>query len=127
MAKADSKQKNVRLRNDVWFAVEELQERWGVSRDMVLEKAITAAHAAFCGVTAAVDTVTTNSSFTPIGLDEIPGVQVGMGLPKNATCAHCGKKFVGARFASLCGDCIEAGHLGDVRECKACGERDGAL
>jgi hypothetical protein len=44
MVKADSKQKNVRLRFDAWFALEDLRERWGCSRDMALERMILQTH-----------------------------------------------------------------------------------
>jgi putative hemolysin len=62
----------------------------------------------------------------PVSPASIPGVQVGIGVPKNARCEHCGRMFSGRKGATLCRACSEAGHAGDVRECGACAERDGA-
>lgn len=43
--------------------------------------------------------------------------------PKNCSCKHCGDRFAGARFATLCGRCRDNGHQErqpeDCRECQS--------
>lgn len=52
----------------------------------------------------------------------IPGVQRGVAVdaPKNASCIHCGSRFAGTKFATLCRECQAGGHLGDPRNCGGC-------
>lgn len=40
--------------------------------------------------------------------------------PKNATCLHCGGKFAGPKWSTLCTACTGNGHRGDVRTCPEC-------
>lgn len=42
--------------------------------------------------------------------------------PKNAHCRHCGNRFAGSKFATICGACQNGGHVGDPRDCGACTE-----
>lgn len=37
--------------------------------------------------------------------------------PKNATCKHCGERFAGARFATICPGCKSGGHTLAPAEC----------
>lgn len=48
-------------------------------------------------------------------------------LPKNARCVHCGERFAGARTATCCIKCATGGHSVDVRDCRPCAERVGAI
>lgn len=43
--------------------------------------------------------------------------------PKNAFCKHCGERFAGQRFATICPNCKSSGHTLTPAECPACGER----
>lgn len=148
MAKADSKQKNVRLRLDAWFALEELQEQWNCSRDTALERAIVDAHQAAVGETSdlkqferAADSHQDTSFRFPVihtvpSIDPaaIPGVTRGPSpnsLPFPCRCVHSGcqgAKFQGAsRFANCCSGCEEKGHTLNPRECPACFDDVGAV
>ena len=64
----------------------------------------------------------------PSGFDpaSIPGVLQGAaGLPKNAFCKHCGNRFAGSKWATLCPDCQANGHRNvlpaDCGECRTSG------
>lgn len=41
-------------------------------------------------------------------------------LPKNATCRHCGNRFAGPKYATICSLCKSVGHTGDLRDCPRC-------
>jgi len=45
--------------------------------------------------------------------------------PKNAYCKHCGSRFAGQRFATICSDCKASGHTLTPAECPVCGEGRG--
>lgn len=45
--------------------------------------------------------------------------------PKNATCRHCGVRFAGQRFATICSSCKSGGHTLTPAECPACNEGRG--
>ena len=42
--------------------------------------------------------------------------------PKNAFCKHCGSRFAGARFATICPECKTSGHTLTPADCPVCGE-----
>lgn len=42
--------------------------------------------------------------------------------PKNAFCKHCGNKFAGSRFATICSGCKSQGHTNQPAECPRCTE-----
>lgn len=42
--------------------------------------------------------------------------------PKNAYCKHCGSRFVGAKFATICPECKSSGHTLTPADCPVCGE-----
>lgn len=42
--------------------------------------------------------------------------------PKNAYCKHCGSRFAGAKFATICPDCKSSGHTLTPAECPSCNE-----
>lgn len=42
--------------------------------------------------------------------------------PKNAYCKHCGNKFAGAKFATICPSCKSSGHTLAPAECPACND-----
>lgn len=42
--------------------------------------------------------------------------------PKNAFCKHCGNRFAGVKFATICGDCKSSGHTLTPNECPVCNE-----
>jgi len=42
--------------------------------------------------------------------------------PKNAYCKHCGKRFAGAKFATICPECKSSGHTLTPAECPVCNE-----
>ena len=42
--------------------------------------------------------------------------------PKNATCRHCGERFAGQRFATICQSCKSSGHTLTPAECPVCNE-----
>jgi hypothetical protein len=71
------------------------------------------------------------TTYTPaggIGLDGEMRIVAPSALPKNASCKHCGERFVGPKFAMICPDCKSGGHTNDPRECPVCLERGtGAL
>lgn len=125
MVKVDSKQKNVRLRFDAWFAIEELQERWGCSRDAALERVIMEAHGG-SGVGVAVNPVVRTSPVAGFDPASVPGVVVGP--PKVPTavkryrCDHCGTSPAVSRVGDICEGCRTSGHRNEVRECPKCGD-----
>jgi hypothetical protein len=41
---------------------------------------------------------------------------------KNCFCKHCGSRFAGPRFATVCGDCKSSGHTLSPAECPRCTE-----
>lgn len=42
--------------------------------------------------------------------------------PKNAHCKHCGNRFTGQRYATICPDCKSSGHTLTPAECPSCNE-----
>ena len=42
--------------------------------------------------------------------------------PKNAFCKHCGERFAGSRFATICSSCKSQGHTNEPAECPKCTE-----
>lgn len=42
--------------------------------------------------------------------------------PKNAYCKHCGSRFAGAKFATICPECKSSGHTNQPAECPRCGD-----
>lgn len=42
--------------------------------------------------------------------------------PKNCYCKHCGVRFAGAKFATLCSECKSSGHTNQPNECPKCNE-----
>lgn len=42
--------------------------------------------------------------------------------PKNAYCKHCGNRFAGAKFATICPECKSNGHTMTPAECPACND-----
>jgi predicted Zn-ribbon and HTH transcriptional regulator len=54
-------------------------------------------------------------------LPDSPGIPVETpSLPKNAFCKHCGHRFAGVKFATICPDCKSSGHTLAPAECPAC-------
>jgi Zn finger protein HypA/HybF involved in hydrogenase expression len=50
-----------------------------------------------------------------------PGIPVETpSLPKNAFCRHCGQRFAGSKFATVCPGCKGSGHTLGPAECPAC-------
>jgi Zn finger protein HypA/HybF involved in hydrogenase expression len=48
--------------------------------------------------------------------------------PKNAFCKHCGRRFAGPKFATICPECKGSGHTNTPAECPPCQDRGtGAL
>jgi hypothetical protein len=45
--------------------------------------------------------------------------------PKNCFCKHCGGRFAGLRYASICPTCKASGHTLTPNECPRCGEGTG--
>lgn len=45
--------------------------------------------------------------------------------PKNCFCKHCGERFAGAKYASICQGCKSGGHTLTPNECPLCGEGRG--
>ncbi len=56
---------------------------------------------------------------TPIEPSQISGVQRGS-PPKNAFCKHCGNRFVGSKYATICSECKSTGHTLIPAECPIC-------
>lgn len=52
-------------------------------------------------------------------LEQIPIVD---NRPKNAFCKHCGARFAGQRFATICPGCKSSGHTLTPAECPVCNE-----
>jgi Zn finger protein HypA/HybF involved in hydrogenase expression len=42
--------------------------------------------------------------------------------PKNAYCKHCGARFAGQRFATICPSCKRSGHTNQPANCPRCTE-----
>lgn len=42
--------------------------------------------------------------------------------PKNCFCKHCGSRFAGTKYASICADCKSSGHTLQPSECPGCNE-----
>ncbi len=42
--------------------------------------------------------------------------------PKNVTCRHCGARFAGQRFATICSSCKSDGHTLTPAECPICND-----
>lgn len=119
MPKADSTQKNVRLRNDTWFEVEDLQARWECSRDTALERAVNEAHGSGVDLSAAVVPGASLGALREIVAPTAPKA-VG-GPPLRYKCEHCGKAQRVARIGETCAGCVESGHeQKDVRTCSGC-------
>lgn len=52
---------------------------------------------------------------------DIPGRHAAAESVKNATCRHCGRRFHSAsRFAMVCPNCAEGGHINVPTDCRAC-------
>lgn len=42
--------------------------------------------------------------------------------PKNAFCKHCGSRFAGVKYATICPECKSSGHTLTPSECPVCNE-----
>lgn len=112
----------MRLKSEARYALEELAERWKCSKTAAVERMILKTHEALkLGLS------TPSESLPPARVkpESIPGVQVGAGERKNATCRHCGQRFTGAKYATICRACEDGGHLGEPRDCGVCTEGSG--
>ena len=99
-----------RLREEVWFEIQERAEREGVTQAEVIESAIT-------GV------VGEQAEFAPL-----VGGEEESEAPFHPLCRHCGEEF-GAwkRGANTCSGCKSEGHGGEPRNCGVCSEIQGAF
>lgn len=58
-------------------------------------------------------------------LEESIGVEPVDRRPKNAFCKHCGSRFAGVKYATICPGCKSSGHTLTPGECPVCGEGKG--
>lgn len=92
----------MRLRDDAKLALEDLAERWGCSQTAVVERAIQEAHKG--------------------AGNEKKAEQEESRTPPNCTCLHCGERFVGAKYATICPSCRGRSHQNLPVNCEACHE-----
>lgn len=126
----------MRLGEDVAGAITELSETWGCSRNAAVQRALIEMCAIVesggeVGGDESISAATgTPSERTAAAVGQLEGAVASepAAAPFNPKCFHCGQNF-GAwnRNASLCPGCKERNHYGDPRECRACGDLQGAL
>lgn len=138
MAKANSKPFTFRLGEVAQTALRGLMVVWGIkNQTAVVERAlgemyglVTTGEEVEGGEAIQPPMVSTPAERAAAMVGQLEGAVASApaAAPFNPKCFHCGQNF-GAwnRNASLCPGCKERNHYGDPRECRACGDLQGAL
>lgn len=135
VVKKVKRQFNARLKEETVFAIQELAERWGCSQAEVVERVVSETPVPPRAGTVRMPEMVAGQTHWEIGVlghepslraeptDDPREFRVVDNRPKNCFCKHCGERFAGAKYASICQGCKSSGHTLTPNECPICMER----